>query len=259
MTWAARVRGTGPIVVKVRGTDADEKTRWCARHLPVFRARGYPVPTILWHGTLDSEWHVTVQNLLPGRPLRTLDGPLLDAVVNLVELQADAGIPAGDRDFTSYIAHVLFDDWDDEWVDAVRVARPLCDRLRRWLEPVWGLRLPPTDYTHNDLNPSNILADGDRITGVVDWDEFGLGSRALDLVALAVDCERHGSHAAADHLLAHATRMAGADGLRCLVSYRAIALLAHTARYGQAYGDGLAEAECTAISAILDRLDLSVH
>jgi aminoglycoside phosphotransferase (APT) family kinase protein len=31
---------------------------------------------------------------------------------------------------------------------------------------------------HNDLNLSNILTDGARITEVVDWDEFGLGSRA---------------------------------------------------------------------------------
>jgi aminoglycoside phosphotransferase (APT) family kinase protein len=34
---------------------------------------------------------------------------------------------------------------------------------------------------------SNILSDGEKITGVVDWDEFGLGSRALDLVVLALD------------------------------------------------------------------------
>jgi hypothetical protein len=31
-------------------------------------------------------------------------------------------------------------------------AGPLCARLRRWLEPVWGLRLPAVDYAHNDLN-----------------------------------------------------------------------------------------------------------
>jgi hypothetical protein len=48
--------------------------------------------------------------------------------------------------------------------------------------------------------------------------------------------------------------VAGADGLRCLVSYRAIALLAHTTRERQAYGNSLADAECAAISAILDRL-----
>jgi hypothetical protein len=50
-------------------------------------------------------------------------------------------------------------------------------------------------------------------------------------------------------------RLAGRDGLRCLVSYRAIALLAHTRRERQAYGDSLTDEECAAISAILDRLE----
>jgi aminoglycoside phosphotransferase (APT) family kinase protein len=221
------------------------------------RARGYPVPTILWHGMASAHWHVTVQNRLPGRPLKALDGPMLDAALRLVELQADAGIPAEDRDFTSYVANVLFDDWDDDWADAPEAsaaAGPLCARLRRWLQPVWGLRLPSADFANNDLNLSNILTDGALITGVVDWDEFGLGSRALDLVALAFDCERGGDHAVADRLLARAARVAGSDGLRCLVSYRAIATLAHSARERQAYGDSLGDAECTAISAILDRL-----
>jgi aminoglycoside phosphotransferase (APT) family kinase protein len=259
MTWAARAQVTGPIVVKVRhGDDAHEKTQWCAAHLPALGARGYPVPVIRWHGMLGSEWHVTVQDRLVGRPLDALSGTLLDAALRLVELQADAEIPAGDRDFTGYVANVLFDDWDDEWADAPRAAAaagPLCARLRRWLQPVWGLRLPPADYANNDLNLSNILSDGTRITGVVDWDEFGLGSRALDLVALAFDCERGGGHAAADRLLARAARVAGDDGLRCLVSYRAIAGLAHYARERQSYGRSLGDVECTAISAILGRLE----
>jgi Ser/Thr protein kinase RdoA (MazF antagonist) len=255
MAWAA-----GPMVVKVRDREdgrADEKARWCAEHLPVLGARGYPVPVVSWHGAFDADWYVTVQHRLPGRPLGTLDGPLLDAVTGLVELQANAGIPAGDRDFAAYVANVLFDDWDDEWVDAARAcaaAGPLCARLRRWLEPVWGLRLPPVDYTHNDLNLSNILTDGTTITGVVDWDEFGLGSRALDLVVLALDCARDGNHTAADRLLAEAARVAGDGALRCLVGYRAIALLAHTHRYRQAYGDTLADQECVAVSTVLDRL-----
>jgi hypothetical protein len=260
MTWTAHAGRTGPIVAKVRGRDggrADEKTRWCAARLPALGARGYPVPAILWHGVVNAEWYLIVQNRLPGRPLSALDGPLLDAALRLVESQADAGIPAEDRDFTGYVANVLFDDWDEVWTDAGRAcaaAGPLCERVRRWLEPAWGLRLPPTDYAHNDLNLSNVLTDGARITGVVDWDEFGLGSRALDLVALAVDCERGGGHAAADRLLTQAARVAGGDGLRCLVGYRAIATLAHTGRQRQAYGDSLADAECAAISAILDRL-----
>ena len=258
MTWAARAQRTGPIVVKVRHDDrANEKTQWCAAHLPALGARGYPVPAILWHGMISGPWHVTVQNRLPGRPLTALDGPMLDAALHLVELQANAGIPPGNRDFTGYVGNVLFDDWDDEWADAPRAAAaagPLCARLRRWLQPVWGLQLPPADYANNDLNLSNILTDGAVITGVVDWDEFGLGSRALDLIALAVDCERGGDRVAADRLLARAARVAGDDGLRCLLSYRAIASLAHFTRERQAYGKSLGDAECAAISGILDRL-----
>ena len=258
MTWAARAQRTGPIVVKTRlGDNAFEKTRWCAAHLPRLGARGYPVPGILWHGMISSEWHVTVQNRLPGRPLTALDGPMLEAALHLVELQADAGIPAGGRDFTDYVANVLFDDWDEVWADAPRAcaaAGSVCARVRRWLQPVWGLRLPPADYANTDLNLSNILTDGARITGVVDWDEFGLGSRALDLVALAIDCERGSDHAAADRLLARAARVAGGDGLRCLLSYRVIAGLAHLTGEREAYSDSLGDEECAAVSAILDRL-----
>lgn len=257
MTWAARAQRTGAIVVKLRyGDRAQEKTQWCAAHLPALGARGYPVPAILWHGMISAQWHVTVQNRLPGRPLAALDGPALGALLHLVGLQADAGIPAGDRDFTGYVANVLFDDWDQVWADAPRAcaaAGPLCARLRRWLEPVWGLRLPATDYAHNDLNLSNVLSDGAMITGVVDWDEFGLGSRALDLVALAVDCERRGDRTATDRLLAAAAQVAGDDGLRCLVSYRAIAGLAVISHERQAYGSCLGDEECAAFSAILDR------
>ena len=196
----------------------------------------------------------------PGRTLFapgvTLDGPLLDAALRLVELQANAGFPAGNRDFTSYVTNVLFDDWDDTWADAARAcaaAGPLCARLRRWLEPVWGLRLPPADYAHNDLNLSNVLTNGTQISGVVDWDEFGLGSRAGP-GRPRLDCEQCGDHTAADHLLARAAQVAGGDGLRCLVSYRVIGGLAVFTHERQAYGNSLGDAKCAAESAILDRL-----
>jgi hypothetical protein len=260
MTWAAGTPGTGAIVVKVREGDdgrAEEKARWCAAHLPVLGARGYPVPEILWHGMISAEWQLTVQSRLPGCSLQTLDWPRLEQALQLVELQAGAGVADEEHDFTGYVANVLFDDWDEVWDDAPRAcaaAGPLCERLRRWLEPVWGLRLAPVDYAHNDLNPSNLLTDGTRITGVVDWDEFGLGSRALDLVALAVDCERFGGHAAADSLVARAAEAAGAGGLRCLVSYRAIGGLAYFSQERRAYGETLGDEECTAISGVLDRL-----
>jgi hypothetical protein len=124
-TWAAHGERAGPLVVKARcGDRAYEKTAWCAARLPLLAARGYPVPAIVWHGMVRDDWHVTVQNRLPGHPLTTLDGRLLEEVLRLVERQAGAAIPAGDRDFTGYIANVLFDDWDEVWTDAVRAGGP---------------------------------------------------------------------------------------------------------------------------------------
>jgi aminoglycoside phosphotransferase (APT) family kinase protein len=56
--------------------------------------------------------------------------------------------------------------------------------VRPWLEPVWGLRLPPADHVSNDLNLPNILTDGALITGVVDWDEFGAGQPCAAISAI---------------------------------------------------------------------------
>jgi len=259
--WFASAGEAGQLVVKARlGDRAYEKTQWCASRLPLLGARGYPVPAIVWHGMLDDDWHVMAQTRLPGRPLTSLSPALLDALLPLVELQADARIPADDRDFGGYVTNVLFDDWDEVWTDAAgscAAGAALCERLRSWLQPVWGLSLPPADYANNDLNLSNVLADGGQITGVVDWDEFGLGSRALDLVALAFDCAHGANRAAADHaaaadrLLARAASVAGRDALRCLVSYRAIAYLATSARDGD---HSHAPAIAATFSALVDRL-----
>jgi hypothetical protein len=75
---------------------------------------------------------------------------------------------------------------------------------------------------------------------------------ALDLLAshaLALDCERRGDHAAADRLLARVARVAGTDGLRCLVSYRAIGRLAFYTHERQAYGNSLGDADAAMITA----------
>jgi aminoglycoside phosphotransferase (APT) family kinase protein len=252
MTWAVGAHDLGELVVKARLEDwAGEKTRWCAAHLPLLGRRGYPVPEIVWHGALEEGWYLVVQRRLAGSSLRSLDARLLDAMLELVELQADAGIGAEERDFAAYQALVLFEGWDHVWRDAEVAAPRLCARVRRWLEPVWGLRLPARDFANNDLNVTNVLADGATITGVVDWDEFGLNSRAADLVALAFDCERLRDAAAVAKLLDRIVEIAGEDGLRCLMSYRTIAHVSARVRRGEVEGvrESIAAAE-----RLLDRL-----
>jgi hypothetical protein len=254
--WAAEADGLGPLVVKARGGErADEGARWCAACLPLLRARGYPAPELVWHGFLDAVWHVAVQRRLPGAPLRALEPPLLDRLLELVELQADAGVDVAGRDFAAYQSYVLFDGWDHVWRHAETAsleARRLCVRLRRWLRPVRGHRLEARDFAHNDLNLTNVLADGATITGVVDWDEFGLNSRAADLAALAFDCVRIGDGPAAEALVSRIVEIAGEPGLRCLVAYRLIGHVASRARRGDPVG---AQESVRAAGRFLDTLD----
>jgi hypothetical protein len=49
--------------------------------------------------------------------------------------------------------------------------------------------------------------------------------------------------------------VAGGDGLRCLVSYRAIGGLAVFTREREAYGNFSASAGCAAVLGIIDRLE----
>ena len=148
-TWAAESEGLGNLVVKARHEDwAEEKARWAAEHLPVLGRRGYPVPEIVWHGPFGDGWYGVVQSRLPGVPLRGIDPQLVESLLELVELQADAGVDRAERDFGEYQALVLFDGWDDVWGDAEAFAPDLSARMRSWLEPFWATASrPPTSRT----------------------------------------------------------------------------------------------------------------
>jgi aminoglycoside phosphotransferase (APT) family kinase protein len=239
VTWLADAGAAGPVVVKARAADdrPDEKTAWAAAVLPLLAARGYPVPEILWHGLLDGDWHVAVLERLPGRTVEVLTDELLALVLDLVELQADAGIEPGVRDMAAYNAFVVFDGWDYFRRDAEAAAPALVARLDRFLEPVWGRRLEARDFAHGDLNLKNVLTDGRTITGVVDWDEFGLNSRAADLTSILFDWHAlalpgapslapRGGAVLRDRIVA----IAGEDGLRCTIGYAALGRLGITYR-----------------------------
>lgn len=250
ITWAADAAGIGEVIVKARFRDrAGAKTRSCARNLHLLAARGYPVPEYLWIGRLDRNWYLVVQRRLPGQPASTPNGKLLRELLSLVELQTNAGIEAGRFDMTGYHSLVLFEGWDHFRHDAEAASaesRRVCARLTRLLRPVWGHRLDPSDFAHGDLNLSNVLMEGSTITGVVDWDEFGVNSRSADLTSILFDWYRlqlpdepgPGERGAKD-LLERIVAIADEPGLWCTVSYAAVMRLAMAHRRRQQ--DALAE------------------
>lgn len=242
VTWLADAGPAGPVIVKARaaGDRPDEKTAWAAATLPLLAARGYPVPEVLWHGHLDHDWHLVVLQRLPGRPVELLTDDFLALLLDLVELQADAGIEPGIRDIAAYNAFVVFDGWDYFRRDAEAAAPDVVGRLDRFLQPVWGHRLEARDFAHGDLNLTNVLTDGLAITGVVDWDEIGLNSRAADLTSILFDWHAlalrgtpglapRGGAVLRDRIVA----IAGEAGLRCTIGYAALGRLGTTYRRRQ--------------------------
>jgi Phosphotransferase enzyme family len=119
----------------------------------------------------------------PARAARSV--PLLEGALTLNDRQADLlaghpGIPPVDLYLTGDGPGFCLHSPLREHSDRTRA-------LHRWIAAVgaWSPRcLAGQDAVHCDFQPSNILADGDRITGIVDWDGAGRGDRRLDLVTL---------------------------------------------------------------------------
>ena len=253
--WLARC-ASGLVVVKaVSNPFASARAEWAAAALPVLAGRGYPVPRLAWRGPLDDHWFLTVWPRMPGRPLDRLGPAALDQMLALTELQAGPLPADGGWDVSWWISAILFEGWEGLWETARQAAPQAAGRLRAFLEPAWGHRLPAGDVVHHDLSLGNVLARDDAITGVVDWDDAGIGSRATDLASLLFEWHRlllDGQEAARggdEKIASRIAAIAGDDGLRCVIAYAAIDRLALTARRGDTAGT---EAWRQVTSAVLD-------
>jgi hypothetical protein len=122
---------------------------------------------------------------LPGGPVDVVTAGLLDQAIALNERQAHA--LAGHPDIPALHLHLTSDGPGFCRHGPLRDFSDRTRRLDRWITSV-GARHPDTldgdDAVHFDFHPGNFLADGGRITGIVDWDGAGRGDRRFDLVTL---------------------------------------------------------------------------
>lgn len=95
---------------------------------------------------------------------------------------------------------------------------PLLERAER---AVAALPMPDAEpvFVHGDLWQGNVLFDGDRVTGVVDWDCAGAGPYGVDLGSLRCDAALHFGPAAPDEVLAGWESAAGRTPAPGTVAY----------------------------------------
>jgi Ser/Thr protein kinase RdoA (MazF antagonist) len=152
------------------------------------RARRYPAPATLARGEVDG-YAYEIQERLPGEATEHLTPAMLPQVLALNALQRDVGVigrgPWIDEMVSTildgrigYCEHGAMTEHSDE-------TRALLARCFRIADGARGLRASDTDVVHYDFSPYNVLTEGNRITGVVDWNGATNGDAAFDLVTLA--------------------------------------------------------------------------
>ena len=211
------------------------KCDFAPRALPLLRelhALGYPTPETFFAGETPDGARYVVQAFLPGGPPDTLTLPLLEQILEIVELQANrnpAPSEVGAESWSRYARTVVFEN-ESGWTALLR-SRPdtcgLLDEIEALTAPLAGLTLPDADIVHGDFNLGNILVENGRITGVIDMLYAGYGTRALDLATLLhFAWVKGGDEAVRRRLTERIESLVGHGGLCLCLAYRMLAMLA---------------------------------
>jgi hypothetical protein len=150
------------------------------------RAVGYPAPRYIAWG---EDWHL--QEELPGTPDRGWGAPgpaVLAQLLELNELQGGRAVD-DDRSWPASITESVtlgMPEYAQVGIlgrhsDASRELLALC---RRAVERYADSLQTRDDVVHWDFTRDNVLVDGDRLTGVIDWGGTRSGDRLFDLATL---------------------------------------------------------------------------
>ncbi|WP_306215004.1 phosphotransferase [Actinoplanes sp. RD1] len=162
-----------------------EGTAAAAPLLATARAAGLPVADYQLVTEVEGR-NVVVQSRLPGSPPTIVGPALVDQMITLNE--RCAGLLTG----TAYPQFPLYLRESGPGFclhETVAAHSPRGAALLAWAGSLGAGELPGDDLVHADYHPGNVLATGDRITGIVDWDNAGRGDRRLGLVTLRYDLE----------------------------------------------------------------------
>ncbi len=150
------------------------------------RVRGYPAPRHLLTANADSLLSV-LQELLPGRPPVPLLPVHVEQLVELNRLQEEEPYDGGG--WGAFLCRTLVTGADGYCLHApLRQHSPagaaLLDRVIAIGKGTDPAALPVAGIAHFDFHHLNVLAEGDRITGIVDCEGARGGDPCFDLVTL---------------------------------------------------------------------------
>lgn len=185
--WNMESTDGSPTVVKPALTkDWTQQIVRAERAVAVARAADYPTPAWLATGITASGLGYQIQEFVPGGARRVIGVLEARQLIGVLELQAGV-----DPDPGRCWSDLLEDDLGTGLADlragatgagpAAQELACACDRLLNASGPV---RFPRADLVHGDFRPGNILFDGGVVSGVIDIEAFGSGTRVFDYATL---------------------------------------------------------------------------
>jgi hypothetical protein len=151
----------------------------------VDRARAAGVPTARHELVAHVDGvRVLVQERLPGRPPAAPTAGLVAQMIAVTDRLA--GLLSGEPDPRPAPLYLLDDGPGFCLHETLAAYDERTRRLLDWIHSVGeqGSAMIGDDLVHLDFQPGNVLVDGDRLTGVVDWDGATRGDRHFDLTTL---------------------------------------------------------------------------
>lgn len=150
------------------------------------RDAGHPTPPILATGTADG-YAYYVQAYADGVPSTPLDVRRTELLLEVLERQRDLE-PLLDNDYRDYIRAAVTDRTPASLRGRAAATGPagraLVERYDALLARHGDVELPHGDVVHGDFNSCNILLDAGRVSGVIDVDGMGRGTRVFDYACL---------------------------------------------------------------------------
>jgi aminoglycoside phosphotransferase len=161
-----------------------ERAKAATDHL---RPLGYPVPTYQYIDATNTGtfW---LEDEMPGHAIQTPSTEQVNQLLALIELQKGQTISAVQgQDWSWYAMGVVFRG-DSGLVRYLMQYSTETSALAAQIEGMVlgldGKALGNSDLVHGDLGISQILAEDQKISAVLDWDQVGYGDRTMDLVGL---------------------------------------------------------------------------
>jgi aminoglycoside phosphotransferase (APT) family kinase protein len=156
--------------------------------LEVARTLGCPVPRHELIVDLEDDVVAVVQERLPGRHPERVGAAVIDTLVAAND--GFAHLLADRRDVPLPVLQLAGAGQAGQWHETLEQYSSRSRRLLREIERT-GHQSDATagdDLVHPDLTVSNVLLEGDRVTGVVDWNDGAFrGDRRFSLVKLLFD------------------------------------------------------------------------